>query len=238
MKNSNPYNEVEISIKQSIETTPKKDHVVNIVKATLSAIPIVGGPLASLMGDYIPKKKEERLVNFINEIAVKLEEYSNEINKEYIKTDEFSHILEGCLKGVLNNYQQQKILCFKGILINSLRRGIEQERKEYYLYLVDNLTEVHLRILALSNDPENYFRLYNLDPNKIYGDSIGDVFKYAFVGIDQEVVKTAYSELYQMGLLNTDKSIFGVLTASRGFDIVKGRVTRLGSSFIEFCVNY
>ena len=58
---------VEISIKPSLEHTPVRDHVVNVVKASLSAIPIIGGPISSLIGDYIPKKKESPLFNFIKE---------------------------------------------------------------------------------------------------------------------------------------------------------------------------
>ena len=54
---------VEMSIKPSLEHAPAKDHIVNVIKASLSAIPVIGGPISSLVGDYIPKKKEERLLN-------------------------------------------------------------------------------------------------------------------------------------------------------------------------------
>lgn len=229
---------VEVSIKPSLDYTPRSDHIVNVVKAGLSAIPVIGGPLSSLIGDYIPKKKEERLLNFVKELTIKLEEYAQSINAEYVKTEEFAYLFEECMKGVLSNYQEQKLLCFKGIIVNSLRHDLKKEQKEYYLHLVNSLTDLHLRILAISNDPDSYFDIYQLDKNLIQGAAIGEVFKAALPGIDLEMIKSAYGDIYQMGLFNTDKSIFGTLTASRGFDIAKGRLTELGKSFIKFCTNY
>jgi len=229
---------VEVSIKPSLDHTPKRDHIVNIIKAGFSAIPIIGGPLSSLIGDYIPKKKEERLLNFMKELTIKLEEYAQHINAEYVKTEEFAYIFEECMKGVLSNYQEQKLFCFKGIIINSLRLDFKKEQKEYYLHLVNNLSDLHLRILAISNNPESYFDAYELDKNSIQGVAIGQVFKTALPNIDLEMIKSAYGDIYQLGLFNTDKSIFGTLTSSAGFDIVKGRLTEFGRLFIKFCTDY
>jgi len=229
---------VEVSIKPSLEHTPAKDHIVNVIKASLSAIPVIGGPISSLIGDYIPKKKEERLLNFMKELTIKLEEYAQNIDVKYIKTEDFAYLFEECIKGVLSNYQEQKLFCFKGIIINSLRQDLKKEQKEYYLHLVNSLTDLHLRILAISNDPEAYFRSYELDTNSIQGVGFSKVFEVALEGIESEMIKSTYGELYQMGLLNTDKSIFGTLTAGRGFAIVTGRITNLGKSFIDFCTKY
>lgn len=240
MKNKNVevVKGVEVSIKPSLDHTPKQDHITNVIKAGLSAIPVIGGPLSSLIGDYIPKKKEERLLNFVRELTTKLEEYAQSINAEYVKTDEFAYLFEECMKGVLSNYQEQKVVCFKGIIVNSLRHDLKKEQKEYYLHLVNSLTDLHLRILAITNDPDSYFDAYELDKNSVQGAAIGGVFKAGLPGIDLEMIKSAYGDIYQMGLFNTDKNIFGTMTASRGFDIVKGRLTSLGRSFIEFCTDY
>ena len=166
---------VEMSIKHSLEHTTAKDHVVNVIKACLSAIPVIGGPISSLVGDYIPKKKEERLLNFIKELAIKLEEYKQEVNVEYVRTEDFAYLFEECIKGVLSNYQAQKLFCLKGIIINSLRRDIKKEQKEYYLHLVNSLTDLHLRILAISNNPESYFENYNLNASSVQGMAFGKV---------------------------------------------------------------
>ncbi len=232
---------VEFSIKPSLDHTPARDHFVNVIKASLSAIPLIGGPISSLIGDYIPKKKEKRLHNFIRDLTIKLEEHHQQINStnvDYIKTEEFAFIFEESIRGVLSNYQKQKIFCYKGIIINSLRYNLKSEQKEYFLHLVNNLSDLHLRIISISNNPDAYFEFHNLDKDPVQMAAIGKVFQAALPGIDLDMIKSAYGEIYQMGLFNTDKSIFGTMTSSMGFRIVSGRLTPLGRAFIDFCTNY
>lgn len=215
-----------------------KDHIINSIKAIISAIPGVGGTFSSLINDYIPTKKQERLTKFLQEISYELKKLSDCIDNDLIKKDEFAYIFEECLKGVLNNYQADKIYCYKGIFINSLIKDIEQTEKEYYLYLVNSLTDLHIKILSISNNPKAYFDAHSISEQQIIHSSLRQVFSVAISEINIELIKSAYQDLYNLGLINTDKSIFGTMTAAGGFEIVKGRITNTGKNFIEFCTNF
>ena len=40
-----------------------RDHGRNIIIAALAALPVVGGPISSLLSEYIPEWKERRVLN-------------------------------------------------------------------------------------------------------------------------------------------------------------------------------
>jgi len=48
-----------------LDKTPSSEHIVNLVKAAVSGIPIIGGPLGSLVNDYIPNKKLDGLLEVV-----------------------------------------------------------------------------------------------------------------------------------------------------------------------------
>jgi len=215
------------------------DHVVNILKAGINGIPVLGGVVGSLMGDYIPKQKDKRIAEAINFLESKVNSLGEKLDKEYLFSEEFVYIFEKTLRGIMVSYQEYKIYCYKGISTNSLiRKDVSQYEKEYYLYLLDGLTELHLKLLSFLNNPKEYYGLYKLDENRISGMGFGGVIEYTFNGTPLEVVKNCYSDLYKMGFTNTEASIFGTSTAARGLDIIKGRISQVGTKFIEFCTKY
>lgn len=57
---------VEISKKTIVpaylQKTHSSNHIVNVVKTAISGIPIIEGPISSLVNDYIPNKKEDNAI--------------------------------------------------------------------------------------------------------------------------------------------------------------------------------
>ena len=52
-----------------------------VVKASLNVIPVIGGALASLLGDIQSNRNEKRLKEFLNDFADKMTERQNLIQK-------------------------------------------------------------------------------------------------------------------------------------------------------------
>ncbi len=143
-------------IENKIKNAGITEHIINVLKATLSTVPFTGG-LASLISDYIPSQRLLRLEEFTQNIADDLIRFKESINEKYILTDEFAFIFERCFKGAVENYQKEKILAFKAVLINSLIDfDLTQNEKEYYLNLVDNLSLLHIQILSFMAFPKDY----------------------------------------------------------------------------------
>ena len=203
------------------------------MEATLSTIPFTGG-LSSLISDYIPSQRLIRLEEFTKNIANDLLKQKDEINESYIKTDEFAFIFEKCFKGAVENYQKEKIIAFKAILINSLIDfDITQTEKEYYLNLVENLSTLHIKILSFMAFPHEYLKINKLPESCISG-KFSNFFQRVIPNVSLETIKIAFKDLHDYGFLNTDSGIFSTITASQGWDLLGDRVTKNGRKFIDF----
>ena len=48
-----------------LDETPARDHALIVGMAALQAVPIIGGVVATFISEYVPRKKQERLVEFV-----------------------------------------------------------------------------------------------------------------------------------------------------------------------------
>lgn len=214
--------------------TPVAEHILNIIKAGLSAAPFAGA-IASLMSDYIPTARAQRLEDFAETIAADMLRLQNQVEEEYLNTGDFAFMFEKSFRGVAENPQQEKIEAFRGILVNSaIRKDLNEEEKEYFLNLAQNLSVLHIRILKFMATPEVYLEVAGIPQEKIRG-GFSNFFPVAIPGIQLEVIRSAFGDLYRYGLINTDQSIFGTMTSGQGLRLLRGRVSSLGSRFIDFC---
>jgi hypothetical protein len=210
------------------------EHLVNILKAGLATAPFCGG-ITSLMSDYIPSSKFQRLEQFAKQIAEDLNNLQNHVDEAMIQTDEFAFLFENCFRGVAENYQNEKLDAFRGILINSaIGVNLSEDEKEYFLNLVNTLSVLHVRILKFMAKPTDYLKGNNIPPESIRG-GFSDFFPVAIPGIDLDVIESAFGDLHRYGLISTDKTFFHKTTSGQGLDLLGNRVTQLGANFINFC---
>ena len=220
-------------IKQSA-ASGTTEHLVNILKAGLATAPFCGG-IASLMSDYIPSSKFQRLEQFAKKIAEDLNKLQDQVDEAKIQTDEFAFLFENCFRGVAENYQKEKLEAFRGILINSaIGVNLSEDEKEYFLNLVNTLSVLHVRILKFMAKPIEYLKENQIPVESIRG-GFSQFFPVAIPGVDVGVIESAFGDLYSYGFVSTDKKIFHTMTSGQGLDLLGNRVTQLGTSFINFC---
>jgi len=221
-------------IKEEIKSTSINEHILNIITAGLASVPI-GAFFASLIKDYIPNAKLRRIEDFAKCIAEDFKRLEDKLDKNYILKDEFAYMFEQAFRGVAQNYQKEKIESFRGILINSaINQDIRQEEKEFFLSLINRLSILHIRILKFLANPRDYIKEQEISPNSIQG-GFTDIFRTLMPELDMSIIESSFNDLYQMGLINTDKSIFHTMTSASGLRLVGDRVNNLGKKFIEFC---
>jgi hypothetical protein len=221
-------------VERVLTGNPSVETVLNIFKAALSTAPFAGG-ISSLITDYIPSSRVLRLEQFAEQVASDLKEVAAKVDVDYIRTDEFAFIFERSFRGAAENYQREKLEAFRGILVNSvIRTDIEQEEKEYFLVLANNLSILHLRILRLMAEPKQYLADLRIDERRVRG-GFTEMFGVVIPGVDPSVIQSAFGDLYQSGLITTDKNIFGTMTSAQGLQLLGDRVSDLGHRFIGFC---
>lgn len=210
--------------------------VLNIFKATLATTPFCGG-IASLITDYIPTARFQRLEKFAEQIAEDLSKLADRVNESYIQTDNFAYLFEKSFRGVAENPQAEKINAFRGILINSaVHSDYSEEEKEYFITLVNTLSALHIRLIRFMAYPKNYLEDSGIPESRISG-GFSSFFPVAIPGVNLAVIESAFGDLYQYGLINTDKSIFHTMTSGQGLHLLGNRVSDLGKRFIRFCIS-
>lgn len=238
MEDDNKKNKLVKEVKEIIKSTPIGEHVFNIFRAALASVPI-GASFASLLKDYIPDARFKRIDGFARQVAEDLKRLSDKIDADYITKDEFAYMFEQSFRGVAQNYQEEKIDAFRAILLNSaIRKDVLQEEKEFFLSMVNNFSVVHIRILKFLAKPEVYISEQGIIRDSIQG-GFRDIFRTLMPEVDAMIVESAFSDLFQLGLINTDKTIFHTMTSGSGLQLVGDgrRVHDLGRRFIEFCIS-
>ena len=226
-------------VERVVADSEAAEGILSAFKAGLSLLPI-GSMIASLITDFIPSARALRLEEFAAKTAEDLRELAEEVEADYIKTDDFAFMFERCFRGVAENPQQEKIEAFRGILVNSaIRKDYSAEEKEYFVNLVNNLSALHIRILRFLHDPDEYLKAAGIPENRIEG-GFQQFMPIAIPGVEIRVLKSAFGDLYRFGLTNTDQSIFTTMTSSQGMRLLGGagsRVTDFGTRFIQFCIS-
>lgn len=108
-----------------------KDHALALVKAGVSAVPIVGGTIASLIGDYIPTATQESIDKSIGILKARLEILGNRIDTECIKKDEFSELFKTCYLIMVRTHQEKKLQGAAELIANILLKEGDSDKLSY-----------------------------------------------------------------------------------------------------------
>lgn len=195
------------------EGRPIGEHILNIIKAGLSATPYAGA-IASLMTDYIPHARAQRLEQFAEQIADDFRRLQDEVHAEYLQTDDFAFMFEKCFRATAENPQREKLEAFRGILVNSaIRNDLAEEEKEYFLNLAMNLSTLHIRMLRFMATPEEYLDATGVQPSSIQG-GFTEFLPVAIPGIRLQVIQAYKNFLFQNPLFCSP--LLGRLWVERG----------------------
>jgi hypothetical protein len=237
--------------RNSLQETTASDHMIAVVKALLALVPIVGGSLSSLVGDYIPKMKETRLIEFTQELARRFTLLSNYVQLDYVKTEEYAFLFEQCYRKVSENYHSKSIEALRNVLVNSaIRFDISQETKEEYMRIAGSLRQPHLEILQFFQDPGNdrYELKINLPGSGASKTLIGMIQQRCFPDASEGFIISSLSVLESNCLVfipeKDDERLRALMRHGRSgikWDLMlstiwdlKRLVTVFGKSFLEF----
>lgn len=108
------------------------DHAVSVFKAIVAGIPFVGGPVSSLLGDYMPNRTLETVQCSLEYLRYRTEVLEGRIDadafKDTVKKDEFSEIFKSCYLVTVRSHKKQKLEAAMNIVANTLLREDDQER--------------------------------------------------------------------------------------------------------------
>ena len=108
-----------------------RDHILAVCKAGISAVPFVGGSIASLIGDYIPTATERTISDSINMLKKRLEELGDRVDADCVNKDEFSELFKSCYLIIIRTHQQKKIQGAVELICNILLKKDDSDKLNY-----------------------------------------------------------------------------------------------------------
>jgi hypothetical protein len=117
-------NEIEIS-------KAPRDHVIAAIKAALNAIPLVGGSIASLIGDYVPTSTERGIRRALELLEEKLTALSGRIDIEAVNKDDFSELFKSCYLVIVRTNREEKLHAATALLANLLLQPNDPKKSSY-----------------------------------------------------------------------------------------------------------
>lgn len=198
-----------------------------VVKAGLSAIPVVGGPAAELFQNIVQPPLEKRRVRWMEQVGEKLEELEQKgLNLESLQSNEqFVTAVMHASQVALRTHQAAKLDALRNAILNIAKGQAPDETVQHlFLGFVDSLTDQHLRILKIFQAPTP-------PPNMSIG-GLGRVLEHNIPELRgrQDLYTQLWRDLYSRGLLNTD----GLNVTMSGSGLAAKRTTSLGDAFLKF----
>lgn len=207
----------------NVPTRSGGDAIHAVVKAVLSAIPVYGGPAVELFQFVVQpplEKRREKWMCDVGEQLTKLQEKGLDI-ASLQGNEAFISVVMQASQAALKTHKSEKLLALRNAVINvAIGKGPEETVQHHWLNCIDELSEMHLRILKVF-----------LAPTAPPGVTMGDFshvidFNIPELRGHEELVRQLWRDLYSRGLVRTE--------GMSGSDLRERRTTEWGKQLLEF----
>ncbi|MBB6561437.1 hypothetical protein HNP48_004130 [Acidovorax soli] len=212
-------------------TTPtqsKGDYAHALAKASLSAIPLIGGPAVELFQATIQPPLEKRRIEWMRAVGERLAELqaSQQIDLDRLsKSDEFVTAVMHASQLALKTHQKAKLEALKNAVINIAKGQTPEDAVLHiYLHLIDDLAELQIQILAVFQAPTS-------PPGMSMG-GLNHVLEHCIPSCrgKNDLYRQLWRDLYNRGLINV-ADLGGTISQS---GLSSKRTTDLADQFLRF----
>jgi len=205
-----------------------------IARAAVSAVPVVGGPAAELLGLVVDAPLHRRYRAWLERLAAVVDDLqAHGLDVRSLEdNDAFITVLTNATQAAGRTHDQEKLDALRNAIANSALPTAPQEHEQMmFVRFVDEFTGMHLRILALLRDPAGWFQSRGLvRPNLIMGSRTA-VLEAGLPELQghSDTYMLAVNELAARGLENG--SVSGIVTEQ---GLWQALTTQLGNRFLDF----
>jgi hypothetical protein len=213
-----------------IPSTPKSsklDAAHAAAKAGLSMVPVLGGPAVELFQFLIQPPLEKRRGEWMEAVATKLMQMEHKgLNLESLQTNEqFTTAVMQATQSALRTHVASKRDALRNAVLNVAVGQAPNETVQHLLLgFIEDLTEMHLRILQAAHAP-------SAPPGLTMG-GLSDVLEHCIPELrsHKDIYEQLWRDLYLRGLLNTER----LNVTMSGHGLTQQRTTGLGVALLKF----
>lgn len=208
-----------------------------VVKAALSAVPVVGGPATELFSAIIEPPLTRRRNEWIERIAAAVRELQDKVEgltpESLSQNESFVTTLLHATQVASRSHQEEKLEALRNAVMNAVLPGSpEEDQQRIFLTYIDDLTPWHLRVLAFFDNPLDWGEKHDITFPSWRSGGPADVLEHSFAELkgnrifyDQLVRDLQARGLLSEGWLHTMMTATGMFAS---------RTTDLGKSFLAF----
>lgn len=222
---------------------PKSEHTLNWLKALVAWIPVVWWSINSLMSDYLPDYKYNRLEKFLEDLSKEFENFKWEHNEEYITSEEFWYVFEETMKNVTWEYRTEKLEAYKNFLVNCIvDQSIDSSKKEYVLWIIEKLNYIHIIIFQVFYSPDEIIEKHSISFTGIntgLWSNLESTFKKLISPFDipQHIWENAIKEMEQMWIIKEILSNFRTMSSRSDISSIKEKQSIFWKEVYSFIKN-
>lgn len=129
-------------------------------KATIGAVPVIGGPLQELLEHAIGLPSEKRRVEWFKSIAEVIADVCKRVEgvtpRSLGQDEEFQSVVAAATEIALRNHGQEKLEALRNA-VKHTAEGIRLDEllRNTFLSLVDRMSPLHMVVLRLHHDPSS-----------------------------------------------------------------------------------
>lgn len=227
--NSNVRAQENIAVNDNFDPpAPSRGDVAHaVVKAGLSALPIVGGPAVELFQHLVQPPLDRRRSEWMDSVGEKLIELEERgIDIEVLgQSEEFISAVMHASHVALRTHQEEKLDALRNAILNVATGQSPNEALEHMFFdWIDSLSVLHIKMLKLFQNPTP-------PPNMSMG-GLSSVLEYNMPELrgHTPIYTQVWKDLYMRGLTNTD----GMNVTMSGQGLAAKRTSEIGDEFLRF----
>lgn len=220
-------------------TEPKRtigDAAHSLAKAAIGSVPIVGSAGAELFAYVVQAPYEKRREEWMREAgdAIAALQKTAGIDLEQLRDNPgFTDTVLAATQVALHTRSELKRQALLNAITSSGSPSAPTEAEQAtYIRFIDELTDWHLKIVSLFQDPPRWFQRNGKTAPDLYMGSLSAVLEAAFPELRgrRDQYDHWWRDLHSRGLVNTD----GLHTTMTGAGALSSRTSDRGNGFVAY----
>jgi len=113
-----------------------------------SVVPVVGGAVSFVLSDWTAQRRYQRVRDVLQGLAKDLQQFKDDVKEEYVRSDEFTDLLDQTLRRVANERHEEKRRLYRGVLLGAITgQGQSYDEHLHMLRVIDSLQVAHMALL-------------------------------------------------------------------------------------------
>lgn len=213
-------------LEAELDESAGRDYVVALGSAAVGAIPLVGQLLGTVISEHIPRRRQERMVEFARALNRAVARIEPRLDRDFVQTDDLSDLVEEVLERISRRESDGKRAYYAAALANTLTTDRpEADELERMLDVLDEVRPAHLRLLAA------IARTHGHPPGLEGSMSIAPIVNAVLPNTPEEQWRMDWRELEQLGVL---PSFPGGMMTAQGTRNLAARITDFGRRFLAW----